>query len=62
MVSGVWVSVKLLEGNLKRVKDDYPHLITNHTTVARKMGFPEVIMPCKLLLVNQSPGGAGYLV
>lgn len=47
MLSGVWVSVKLLEGNAKQVKEDYPHLVVGNTIVARKMGFPEVIMPCK---------------
>ncbi|KAF6017550.1 mbc [Bugula neritina] len=42
---GIWVSVRLLDGDLKQVKEEYPHLIVGHTAVARKMGFPEVIMP-----------------
>lgn len=41
------MSVKLLEGTVKQVKEDYPHLVVGNTVVARKMGFPEVIMPCK---------------
>lgn len=39
------MSVRLLDGDLKQVKEEYPHLIVGHTAVARKMGFPEVIMP-----------------
>ncbi|KFM70972.1 Dedicator of cytokinesis protein 1, partial [Stegodyphus mimosarum] len=42
---GLWVCLKLLHGDLKQVKEEYPHLITPSTAVARKMGFPEVILP-----------------
>lgn len=28
-----------------QVQKEYPHLVTNTTSVARKMGFPDVIMP-----------------
>lgn len=45
--AGIWVSVRLLDGDLKQVKEAYPHLIVGNTIVARKMGFPEVIMPCE---------------
>ena len=43
------MSVKLLEGNVKQVKEDYPHLVVGNTIVARKMGFPELIIPCKCI-------------
>ena len=47
LVAGIWVSVRLLDGDLKQVRESYPHLIVGNTIVARKMGFPEVIMPCE---------------
>nr|AKO62845.1 mbc isoform a [Prodiamesa olivacea] len=43
--SNIWVSVELLHGDLKHLKEEYPHLIQNNVTFARKMGFPEVIFP-----------------
>ncbi|XP_054707947.1 dedicator of cytokinesis protein 1-like [Uloborus diversus] len=42
---GLWICVKLLHGDLKQVKEENPHLITQSTSVARKMGFPEIILP-----------------
>ncbi|XP_050389742.1 dedicator of cytokinesis protein 1 [Patella vulgata] len=42
---GIWVSMKVLSGDLKQVQEDYPHVISQGCTFARKIGFPEVIMP-----------------
>ncbi|XP_062566377.1 dedicator of cytokinesis protein 1-like isoform X2 [Saccostrea cucullata] len=42
---GLWVSLKVLQGDVKQVKEDYPHLIGPNTCVSRKLGFPDVIMP-----------------
>ncbi|XP_070212219.1 dedicator of cytokinesis protein 1-like isoform X7 [Littorina saxatilis] len=42
---GLWVSLKVLPGDLKQVQEEQIHLVLPGTAVARKMGFPEVIMP-----------------
>ncbi|XP_059821727.1 dedicator of cytokinesis protein 2-like [Hypanus sabinus] len=42
---GLWVSMKLMSGDLKQIRKDHPHLVDRNTVVARKMGFPEIIMP-----------------
>ncbi|XP_041370196.1 dedicator of cytokinesis protein 1-like isoform X4 [Gigantopelta aegis] len=42
---GLWVSMIILPGDMKQVHEDYPHLVVTGTPVARKMGFPEVILP-----------------
>jgi len=39
------VSLKLLHGDLKTIRHDFPHLVDRDTAVVRKMGFPEIIMP-----------------
>eukprot|EP00105_Crassostrea_gigas_P042991 XP_019927139.1 PREDICTED: dedicator of cytokinesis protein 1 isoform X1 [Crassostrea gigas] len=44
---GLWVSLKVLQGDVKQVKEDYPHLVGPNTCVSRKLGFPDVIMPGK---------------
>ncbi|XP_050829832.1 dedicator of cytokinesis protein 2-like isoform X1 [Serinus canaria] len=44
---GLWVSLKVLWGDLSQVKKDHPHLVDRSTAVARKLGYPEVIMPGK---------------
>uniref|UniRef100_A0A8C3DW23 Uncharacterized protein n=1 Tax=Corvus moneduloides TaxID=1196302 RepID=A0A8C3DW23_CORMO len=41
----LWVSLKILWGDLSQVRKDYPHLVDRSTAVARKLGYPEVIMP-----------------
>uniref|UniRef100_A0A336MXM4 CSON008790 protein n=1 Tax=Culicoides sonorensis TaxID=179676 RepID=A0A336MXM4_CULSO len=38
------VSVEKVDGDIKQIKDDYSHIERN-LTFARKMGFPEVILP-----------------
>ncbi|KAM9236926.1 dedicator of cytokinesis protein 2-like [Leptosomus discolor] len=42
---GFWVSLKMLWGDLSQVRKDHPHLVDRGTVVARKLGYPEVIMP-----------------
>uniref|UniRef100_A0A8C7E989 Dedicator of cytokinesis 2 n=1 Tax=Nothoprocta perdicaria TaxID=30464 RepID=A0A8C7E989_NOTPE len=42
---GLWVTVKMLVGNVTQTRKDYPHLVDRATAVARKLGFPEIIMP-----------------
>uniref|UniRef100_A0A8B9IXL3 Dedicator of cytokinesis 5 n=1 Tax=Amazona collaria TaxID=241587 RepID=A0A8B9IXL3_9PSIT len=42
---GLWVSLKLLPGDLVQVQKDFSHLVDRSTAVARKMGFPEIILP-----------------
>ena len=42
---GLFVSLKLLHGDQKQIREEYAHLVSPFTSVARKMGFPEVILP-----------------
>ncbi|KAM8973049.1 dedicator of cytokinesis protein 5 isoform 1-T1 [Pelodytes ibericus] len=42
---GLWISMKLLPGDLAQVQKEYSHLVDRSTAVARKMGFPEIILP-----------------
>lgn len=42
---GIWLSVKMLHGDLQQVKEEHPVLINQFTAIARKQGFPDVIMP-----------------
>uniref|UniRef100_A0A8D0SN08 Dedicator of cytokinesis 1 n=1 Tax=Sus scrofa TaxID=9823 RepID=A0A8D0SN08_PIG len=42
---GLWVTLKLLPGDIHQIRKDFPHLVDRTTAVARKTGFPEVIMP-----------------
>lgn len=37
--------MKLLHGDLKQVREENPHLVLGNVSIARKMGFPEVILP-----------------
>ncbi|CAH2001464.1 unnamed protein product [Acanthoscelides obtectus] len=41
----LFVSMKLLRGDLKQVREENPHLVLGNVSIARKMGFPEVILP-----------------
>uniref|UniRef100_A0A8C4TBU3 C2 DOCK-type domain-containing protein n=1 Tax=Erpetoichthys calabaricus TaxID=27687 RepID=A0A8C4TBU3_ERPCA len=45
ILSGLWVTLKLLPGDIHQIRKDFPHLVDRSTAVARKMGFPEIIMP-----------------
>ncbi|NWI52263.1 DOCK2 protein, partial [Calyptomena viridis] len=38
---GLWVSLKMLWGDLNQVRKDHPHLVDRSTVVARKLGYPE---------------------
>ncbi|KAK5618409.1 Dedicator of cytokinesis protein 1 [Crenichthys baileyi] len=42
---GLWVTLKLLPGDIHQIRKDFPHLVDRSTAVGRKMGFPEIIMP-----------------
>ena len=42
---GLWITIKKIQGDLKQVQKEYPHLLSGSTAIARKMGFPDVIMP-----------------
>ncbi|KAM8848515.1 dedicator of cytokinesis 2 [Synchiropus picturatus] len=42
---GVWVTMKALVGDIVQIRKEYPHLVDRSTVVARKLGFPEIIMP-----------------
>lgn len=35
----------MLVGDVIQTRKDYPHLVDRTTVVARKLGFPEIIMP-----------------
>ncbi|ETN61959.1 dedicator of cytokinesis protein 1 [Anopheles darlingi] len=43
--AAIWISVDMLYGDIKQVRDEYPHLVLGNVAFARKMGFPEVIFP-----------------
>lgn len=43
--SNIWVSVEVLHGDIKQIKEEHPHLVLGNVATARKMGFPEVIFP-----------------
>ncbi|XP_007936972.1 dedicator of cytokinesis protein 5 [Orycteropus afer afer] len=42
---GLWVSLKLMPGDLTQVQKNFSHLVDRSTSIARKMGFPEIILP-----------------
>ncbi|XP_029793815.1 dedicator of cytokinesis protein 5 isoform X4 [Suricata suricatta] len=42
---GLWISLKLLPGDLTQVQKNFSHLVDRSTAIARKMGFPEIILP-----------------
>ncbi|XP_062418433.1 dedicator of cytokinesis protein 5 isoform X1 [Pungitius pungitius] len=42
---GLFVTLKLLAGDLGQVRKDFPHLVDRSTAIVRKMGFPEIILP-----------------
>lgn len=61
---GLWVTLKLLPGDIHQIRKDFPHLVDRSTAVARKMGFPEIIMPgwvkCNFFLfLNRSSLSSG---
>lgn len=44
-LTGLFVTLKLLPGDLAQVRKDYPHFVDRSTAIVRKMGFPEIILP-----------------
>ncbi|XP_075232677.1 dedicator of cytokinesis protein myoblast city [Lycorma delicatula] len=42
---GLFASFKMLHGDIKQVREENPHLVIGQVAFARKMGFPEVILP-----------------
>uniref|UniRef100_A0A674D6M5 Dedicator of cytokinesis 1 n=1 Tax=Salmo trutta TaxID=8032 RepID=A0A674D6M5_SALTR len=48
---GLWVTLKLLPGDIHQIRKDFPHLVDRSTAVARKMGFPEIIMPGMVFII-----------
>ena len=48
---GLWVTLKLLPGDIHQIRKDFPHLVDRSTAVARKMGFPEIIMPGGVVII-----------
>lgn len=50
--------MKMLVGDIVQIRKDYPHLVDRTTVVARKLGFPEIIMP-GLALPRVGGGPAG---
>ncbi|UYV68724.1 hypothetical protein LAZ67_6000554 [Cordylochernes scorpioides] len=49
---GLWICLKLLHGDQRQVTEENPHLVSSYTAVARKMGFPEVILPDPAMDLN----------
>lgn len=45
LLAGLFVTLKLLPGDLAQVRKDYPHFVDRSTAIVRKMGFPEIILP-----------------
>lgn len=45
LLAGLFVTLKLLPGDLSQVRKDYPHFVDRSTAIVRKMGFPEIILP-----------------
>ncbi len=44
-LSGLFVTLKLLPGDVFQVQKHYPHFVDRTTAIVRKMGFPEIILP-----------------
>uniref|UniRef100_UPI00358F3F9F dedicator of cytokinesis protein 1-like n=1 Tax=Myxine glutinosa TaxID=7769 RepID=UPI00358F3F9F len=42
---GLWVSLKRLSGDASQARREFPHLIDRSMVHARKLGFPDLIMP-----------------
>lgn len=51
--------MKMLVGDIIQIRKDYPHLVDRTTVVARKLGFPEIIMPGETRLQCDLPQGQG---
>ena len=51
--------MKMLVGDIIQIRKDYPHLVDRTTVVARKLGFPEIIMPGSPL-AGRGRGGSRF--
>lgn len=51
---GLWVTLKKIQGDLRQVHKEYPHIMSSTTAISRKMGFPDVIMPGILLMPHRA--------
>lgn len=51
LLAGLFVTLKLLPGDLAQVRKDYPHFVDRNTAIVRKMGFPEIILPGGLIFL-----------
>lgn len=62
LLAGLFVTMKLLPGDLAQVRKDYPHFVDRSTAIVRKMGFPEIILPGELkpLLMGSSHDGHAH--
>ena len=47
---GLYVQLRRLHGDIKQVQKEYPHLFASSTAIARKIGFPDVIVQGGILL------------
>ena len=52
-LSGVLLSLRLLQGSLAQLRRDSP-LLLKHAAVTRKLGFPDIIMPGDVRYVPRS--------
>lgn len=57
--TGLFVTLKLLPGDLAQVRKDYPHFVDRSTAIVRKMGFPEIILPGPVPLSSSALSPAG---
>ena len=48
----MFISLKLLKGPLGRVKEENPLLFRKFTAECQKLGFPEIIRPCKCWTIH----------
>ena len=44
-LTGMWLTLQMMHGDLDHVRESYPMLVNPQTVVVRKQGFPDVIMP-----------------
>ncbi|XP_077992462.1 dedicator of cytokinesis protein 1-like isoform X2 [Glandiceps talaboti] len=42
---GLWFTMRMMHGDIAQIMKEYAYLVDKKTCIARKMGFPEVIMP-----------------
>lgn len=55
LCSGVFVSLRTLKGPLDKVREENPLLFRKFTAECHKLGFPEIIRPCKSATPSSHP-------